>query len=76
MNKEISPNQALKNVKLYFKWRVQRAKKLVTFAEFYTNINNKKIELKSNDKIKVLGSKTRYQEMTELDPYGEEEWFD
>jgi len=43
MNKEISPKQALKNVKTYFMWRVQRAKKLTMFASSYTSINSKTI---------------------------------
>lgn len=41
MIKEISPNQALFDLKLYFKWRVQRAAKLVTLSKRYCQLDNK-----------------------------------
>lgn len=43
MIKEISPNQALSDLKLYFKWRVRRATKLVVLAKRYCQFNNKNI---------------------------------
>ena len=35
-----------------------------------------KIELKYDDRIKLLGNRKRYQDIMELDPYNEEDWFD
>lgn len=35
-----------------------------------------KIELKYNDKIKIIGNKNTFQNIHELDPYGEEDWND
>jgi len=43
MIKEISPNQALSDLKLYFRWRVQRAAKLVALAKRYCQLNDKNI---------------------------------
>jgi len=43
MIKEISPNQALSSLKLYFKWRVKRAAKLVALAKKYCQLNDKNI---------------------------------
>ena len=43
MTLPISPNQALSDLKLYFRWKVQRAAKLVALAKRYCQLNDKNI---------------------------------